>query len=174
MSRSALVLCIALLVYGCDSGSGSAEPSPSPTPTTTPTPTPTAYDSQADTDVRGRDTNANGIRDDLDAYLAANYSGNAQIYMRGLTRSYQSALLSADQSAAVQVADKIRLQTVCIVRNVPNSGEAIARLEAELINTDQRLTAYRSFESFLGASSFALPSKSEREAFCAAALTEAP
>lgn len=156
---------LALAACGDDGGSGTTAAAPTPAPSASPTPT--AYNSELDTTVSGRDQNVNGVRDDVDTYISATYSGDLAKYAAGYARQLQRAILISSPSDYVNVANDIGRNVDCLAVNAPEPEKVVNVIHARTINTESRLAAYTNFDKSISGSSFALPSDSARDAFCA-------
>lgn len=112
-------------------------------------------------DVKGPDTNNNGIRDDIDT-LITRISSDAvvQSSIMRVAASIQSALIANDNSvAAAKAAGEIDKSIVCLAEKSPDHVNQIKLIFSATVNTESRFAANRNFEKALSAVSIdSLPS----------------
>lgn len=118
------------------------------------------------TEIQGLDTNTNGIRDDVDKYIATNYPlASEQTAVQQFARTMQRAILVdiSNLTDVKAVAVKASRAVNCIYsRFDSNSGskqpsEVIAELESISSNTKSRLLAYLAFSKALDGTVGSLP-----------------
>ena len=116
--------------------------------------------------LSGVDANANGVRDDIDKYIASKYTIPAQAKAATqLARSMQSSILvdKTDASAVKAVALSIDRSVNCLHDRFTNtSGELAASavlhiLQSLTANTKTRLIAYLQFSSAMNGTVGTLP-----------------
>lgn len=115
--------------------------------------------------LTGIDADANGIRDDIDAYITREYPDPAQrSAVQQDARAMQKALLvpPGDVSAAKTVVREAARATNCIYAEFPKGGwKEAARVgkevEALTTNTKKRLLAYLQMNKSLDGTSWAMP-----------------
>jgi hypothetical protein len=166
-SRPVVLLCVAVLLSGCDARQNVAQP-PAPSE-------PLSMKEQLaelertgvlpqldrSTDVAGPDTDNNGICDDIDAYIAAlPVSEPVRQAARQVARVQQRALLIdlQDRTALMALADASMASTVCMSERsragIPldqqeaarRNGSAITfKIEAITANTPERAERYMAY-----------------------------
>lgn len=116
-------------------------------------------------DINGPDTNSDGIRDDIEAYIDVNYPGAGQ---RAAARQFAASLqqaLSVDTTSkqtVKQVNIKLMNAVNCVfdqfISNATKQPEAVgAEIEAITTNTKPRLLAYLGFSKALAGTAISLP-----------------
>lgn len=112
----------------------------------------------------GPDTNGNGVRDDIDAFIANKYHDPDQV--AALTRSARSlqrsiTFGSTSKKAAWSMADQFMLDGLCVNQVFSKSGAngsaADSEIESISTNTKERLVAYLRFNSLLIGFTYTLP-----------------
>ena len=118
------------------------------------------------TTISGTDANANGIRDDIDAYITSNYSEAPQKAAAIQTAKAIQATLFVDTTNINAVKEaKIRASKAihCIYFKFDgsNNGKQPAQVSQEIIslttNTKERLNAYLKYSKALDGTSWAMP-----------------
>ncbi len=95
--------------------------------------------------VAGLDSDANGVRDDVDAYIDETYSDPA---VRGALRQYakavQIAMIDAGSAALSATHAVERFRAIeCVMAQRPDDFPIVfSELRARILNTDQRTSAY--------------------------------
>lgn len=116
--------------------------------------------------LAGPDANANGVRDDVDAYIAENYTVPVvRAAVQQMAGTLQSKLLvDLTDSAAVHALSVRSMAAVnCVFdrfeeTNSPSSPEmAIKDIQSITMNTKQRLLKYLAFSKSLDGTTMALP-----------------
>ena len=116
--------------------------------------------------LTGIDSNGNGVRDDVDAYISAQYSEASQRAAAiQSARALQAALLInvQDVAAARAVSLKITQAANCVFSRFPGSpatkdpARVLQELEGVTANTKPRLLAYLAYNKALDGTSAALP-----------------
>jgi len=116
--------------------------------------------------LTGSDLNANGVRDDIEAILARNYSSDAQHAAAMQTAKALQKTLTVDTTnlqAVKAVAREISYGINCIyskfdgAEGTTQPSAVVYELRAITTNTKQRLLAYLQFNKALDGSSSALP-----------------
>lgn len=116
--------------------------------------------------LKGIDENGNGVRDDIDAYIIAQYSIPTQRAAAVQTaKALQTAMLVAPQdiTAAKDASRRISNAVNCIFSqfsggvNSKEPARVVRELEAITANTKARLLAYLAYNKTLDGTSFALP-----------------
>lgn len=129
------------------------------------------------TAISGPDTNANGVRDDIDAIVTARFSEPAQRSAAVQSaRAYQSSLTvdTTNKAATVAVSQAMMNATNCLFEKFPMGETAPAagattpgalsrELEAMTANTKPRLQAYLKFNKALDGTVSSVPKGSTCE-----------
>jgi hypothetical protein len=139
----------------------------------------TSYASWTDTTILGQDRDGNGIRDDLDSILLANFPGNP-VLRKTLSKAIvlqdsQLVLATSDNTAAlVALSNRQMAANFCFLEQANAQGmdsdhvrEAMEDLFANQINTYPRLQAYALVEQKVGSQYYTLPSEDETPTYCA-------
>lgn len=117
-------------------------------------------------DVQGPDVNANGIRDDVETYIATNYTSTPQrAAAEQFARVIQSAMLvdNTDAAAAKAIALRGSRAVNCIYSHFDgNAGSkqpaaVVEELKSVSTNTKARLLAYLAYSKALDGTTGALP-----------------
>ncbi len=118
------------------------------------------------TTLAGSDTDGNGVRDDIEAYISAQYSGISQrAAAMQAAKALQAALLVnvQDAIATKDVSRKITYAANCIFDRFlgasasRNPARVMRELEGITANTKPRLLAYLAYNKALDGTSSALP-----------------
>jgi hypothetical protein len=118
-----------------------------------------------DNSIAGTDTNANGVRDDVEAFITSNYTSSIQRAAAMQTaRALQHALtVDTTDKSAVKVADQeISKGINCIYSKFDGTNgskrpaQVLQELESITTNTKQRLLAYLRFNKALDGTTSAL------------------
>jgi hypothetical protein len=121
---------------------------------------------ERDDTVAGVDTNGNGIRDDVETYIAAQYAGGSQrAAAMQAARALQAALIVnvQDVAAAKEVSRKIAYAANCIFSSFPGApvskdpARVMRELEGVTANTKPRVRAYLAYNKLLDGTSSVLP-----------------
>ncbi|MGP1561335.1 MAG: hypothetical protein ACTTIC_04515 [Helicobacteraceae bacterium] len=117
--------------------------------------------------IMGIDKNANGVRDDIESYIKANFTEpKKQKALMQYAKSFQEALLidPSDKNKARAAAHKEDRGAACVWRTLgttyddPNNGYVINRkIRAYTTNTKARLKAYLDYDKALSGMVFSLP-----------------
>jgi hypothetical protein len=152
VSRNWLITGFCVFTLGGCGGGGGGSSSQSDLPTTLQSLQAQGKLPSLDTNssVSGIDANSNGVRDDLEAIIAAQGDSAAQKASEfQLAKALQVALLvdSANASATALAASGLNLAIACIWSNYSSdlASDKVKRLEQLTVNTMQRLTAYEGF-----------------------------
>lgn len=161
-----IMLASTLFLTGCNGGSSAAAAAAGSTATAPPTgPTPAQQLAQLENEgklpkldrsdsVAGPDSDGNGVRDDIDAYLRQRFPDAPQrAAATQAAKALQSAVLTAgnDPEASRNVSKKLSDSMHCLFLRfdgleAPNSPGAVANeLEAITSNTKARLLAYLAY-----------------------------
>lgn len=114
----------------------------------------------------GIDTNGDGVRDDVEAYITANYPDVPQrAAARQAARALQAALFvnAQDVAAAKDVSRRVTSAARCIFNRFPgppnsqHPARVMKELEGVTTNTKARLLAYLAYNKLLDGSSSSLP-----------------
>lgn len=167
--RASLFLLLCLGLTACGGGSGGTS-----TPTAAPVPktmaeaitaseaagnTPTL---NRDATVSGPDTDGNGVRDDIDAYIATLPDTAAQKSALKQKSSVLSKAMTVDltnQTALLDVSRQMGAAAACN-HSKYDPATAIkkgAEMEKLTVNTKQRFDAYAKFSKALSGTTFVLP-----------------
>ncbi len=114
------------------------------------------------TELTGIDANANGVRDDLDAYIAALPDTIPQkSALSQMSASLGKAMLTdtTNQSAMSAASKEIAAAAACLYARYDSSvaGKKSADMEKRTINTKARFNSYDKFNAALNGATFALP-----------------
>lgn len=158
-SLALLGLCFSLLV-GCSgggsSGGGTSTGGQAGLP---PDPGPAGLATLA-----GIDSNSNGVRDDIERYIALTYPANNEAATRSAltqyTKAIQASLLSATDPVATQTYAQARIAALgCLVSRRPTDAQALfGALRAQALNTEERSQAYFLAEQQMGGQIVPVPS----------------
>ncbi|MCM0612979.1 hypothetical protein KFJ24_10900 [Marinobacter sediminum] len=122
--------------------------------------------------LTGTDADNNGIRDDVDRYIADHFSGEHKVGAASQAARANQAVLGTDlldTTAVRQTNQEISRATACIyeVFGATASGTEPAtvsrNLEAITFNTSERLKQYMEFNKALDGASWSLPEGSSCE-----------
>jgi len=171
-----LVAAAVLLLSGCSGGSGGSEGSGGGAPATTgQTPKEKIATLEASgaipkldrsSTISGIDANANGVRDDIEAYITSNYTVAPQKAAAIQTAKAVQATLLVDTTniTAVKEANiKLSKAVHCTYLRFDgsNSSKTPAQVSQEIesmtTNTKERLKAYLNFNKALDGTSWAMP-----------------
>jgi hypothetical protein len=115
-----------------------------------------------DDTVAGPDVDGNGVRDDIDTYIATLPDTEPQKFALKQTSSVLTKAMMVDvtnQTAVLEVARQIGLSTACSFSKY--DGQTAAKKEAEIekftVNTKERFDAYMRFSKALSGHSWVLP-----------------
>jgi len=102
-------------------------------------------------ELRGPDSDGNGVRDDIDAVIENYGSAEAdRVRLENYARALQSAIeleSTAEDDAVINLANDIDLTLQCALEWQPDAApQQIREIEALSINTRERVRAY--FENF--------------------------
>ncbi len=116
-----------------------------------------------DASIAGPDSNGNGVRDDIDAYIAARPDSAAQkAALNQLAVAVADALTvdMADTVSVAAVTDKMMNSTVCLYAVYGPAQASLMSQEIEkfTISTLARLEVYQEFNSGLNGSTAKIPS----------------
>ena len=121
-----------LEISGCSDGTSSSSGSPAPT-------------DAGPTTLAGADSDRNGVRDDIDAYIDTTYSdADTRSALRQYGRAVQAAMLDAGHAALSATHATERFRAIeCLMARRPNDFPAVfTDLRARLLDTDARTRAY--------------------------------
>jgi hypothetical protein len=116
--------------------------------------------------LAGIDANGNGVRDDVEAYISAQYGEASQrAAAMQVARALQAALFVnvQDVAAAKEVSRKVTHAANCVFSRFPgppgskDPARVIKELEGVTANTKPRLLAYLAYNKALDGTSSALP-----------------
>ncbi|MXV21232.1 hypothetical protein [Deinococcus xianganensis] len=153
MNRTPLQVALAVLLWtvltacgGSTPPAGGGSTPPGGTPPSPPPPVDTTYSievSARDTTLPGRDSDGNGVRDDLDGYITQAVDPAAQVEARAYSRLTQRLVTSSDPStlSALLVAQDMAL--TCLASKLPDRWAAVAgALDDRTLNNEARTLAY--------------------------------
>lgn len=160
IGAGAVIVGAICLLTGCGGG-GSSGANPTPIPTATPTPNeppglPPDPGEAGKVTLEGIDSNHNGLRDDVERYIAIKYQNSAK------TRAVLTQYAVATQAALEDASDKTKSihnaettdRAIECDAYIQGSAEASAKLEKDLdsviMNTDARATAYLNYSEQSG------------------------
>ena len=120
--------------------------------------------------VEGIDSDTNGIRDDVQRYIALTFreSPSNRVALYQLAKSDQELLLAPNSDSAYEASLRVNAALDCLIFAV-NAEAAIQQsdeIEARLINTSDRAHRYSSQQALLSGRSFRLTPESERKSRC--------
>lgn len=147
MNRTPLQVALAALFWTVLTACGGSTPSAGGgTPPPPPPPVDTTYSievSARDTTLPGRDSDGNGVRDDLDGYITQAVDPAAQVEARAYSRLTQRLVTTSDPStlSALLVAQDMAL--TCLASKLPDRWAAVAgSLDDRTLNNEARTLAY--------------------------------
>lgn len=189
ITRLAAVLALCALTAAChsddDGGLPLTPPEPTATPVVTPTPTPSPTpgssaeviedleqtgaipDLDRSPELAGRDSDGDGVRDDVEVYIETRYEpGPPQSAAGQFARTVQQAVeINPADAAAVKALSVESARAVkCIFASFaadgtgPAPSQVVSDLEAITANTRERLEAYLAFNRALDGTSISRPS----------------
>jgi len=166
------IIITALSLTGCGGGGGSAN-TPANSPPATGAAALATLDQNGslpilnrDNTVAGPDVNTNGVRDDIDAYIASLLGTVAQkSALRQASSAFTAATITniVDQVAVRNAAQQMANAVSCIYSQYATSGngtiasEKIDLMEKLTINTKVRFLAYESFNTAMSGKTMKLP-----------------
>lgn len=105
-------------------------------------------------DIKGPDADADGIRDDIDSFIARQtYTGPQRQAVRQLARSYQSVLTlkGDDPAAAAPLAAEITRSEICVQKQFSSPYLAAPKLvllyRRATTNSAERMQAFARFDN---------------------------
>jgi hypothetical protein len=115
-----------------------------------------------DSTITGVDANANGVRDDIDAYIASLPDTPAQKAVLLQHAAVLQATLTVDTSnqSALRTVDRNLMNSIRCIHKLYGEGIASRKsqdLEKFTVNTRIRLDAYEKFNSALSGTSISIP-----------------
>jgi hypothetical protein len=115
-----------------------------------------------DTTIAGPDTNNNGVRDDIDAYIASLPDTAPQKAALEQASAAITTAMTADatnQNALTDASRKIANASACIHARYDSTTASSKNAEMEklTVNTKERFTAYGNFSAAISGTSFVLP-----------------
>ena len=151
-----------LALSGCGGGSGSSPATPS-TPTSLANAIQQAEATGAvpklnhDNTVLGPDVNGNGIRDDIDLYIAAQPDTSTQkaaLSQMAVALQASMAIDTTNNAARLAVSSKIGKGITCLfsVYGDPKGGDKSDDIEKITVNTMTRLHAYEKYNTAMSGS----------------------
>ena len=175
-----LLSLVVVIVSGCSSGGGGGGGGATTPPpadnggATTPPPASVADAIKAadqsgalpalnrDTTVAGPDTNNNGVRDDIDAYINTLPDSPAQkAALRQASSAITNAMLAdtTNQSALIEAGKKIMNASACAHKqyDTANASKKNSEMEKLTVNTKARFQAYEKYSVAISGTSFVLP-----------------
>ena len=167
MIRQFLIASLVTAVTGCGGGSGGSNIETPKTPKEQVSALETSgFIPQLDrgTSLTATDANSNGVRDDIETFIAKTYSTEPRRAAALQTaKALQQALVVnlADPTAEKVVDRQISYGINCIYKqfadNSPHPARVTQELESVTTNTKERLLAYLQFNKALDGTSSALP-----------------
>ncbi len=167
------IMFISVLLTGCGGGGGSTNATSNSTPPATGAAALVRLEQSGsiptlnrDNTIAGPDVNANGVRDDIDAYIAS--LPDTVIQKAALTQ-VSSALTSAmlvnvaDQAALNTAMSKITNSVTCVnsryntATNITMGTDKRHLIRKLTVNTKNRFLAYEKFNTAMSGKSFKLP-----------------
>lgn len=123
--------------------------------------------------LAGIDANANGVRDDVEQYIAQSHPSSAKerAALTQYAKSELSALLDAnDKALSIQHAEETDKAMECTFYTFPSFDSAVQSMKAldqVMLNTDARNRAYFVYNDKLGGQNFMSTPDSQRASTCA-------
>jgi hypothetical protein len=118
----------------------------------------------------GVDADSDGVRDDLQRYIAFTYSNSkrVQLAVTDLSKAFQRAVVDAtDATASHDHAGPVLAALACLYYIDPVSTKTIKdRLIAHVLNTKPRSEAYILFNAQLGGKTFHMPAPAQLKSAC--------
>lgn len=154
--HNSIPLTILLLLVAACSGGGGSSPAPNPTPPSVSAPLPPDPGSAGLATIAGRDSNNNGVRDDLERYIALTYPNPVEAGTRAAMTQYvkaeQTMLLdAADPQKSMANAINLGHAIECLLAIRPaDFNQAFTQLDGQVLNTDNRVDAYLTADEKLG------------------------
>ena len=122
------------------------------------------YDSRSDTDLQGRDVNGNFVRDDVEVWLEATFSGQVLERMSLHAELYQRALISPDDEDVPGFLQRIEDNGYCLWSILDTEKPRTTReLFARTMNTQLRYEHFEALERQVRGAEVARPLPSEDE-----------
>lgn len=120
--------------------------------------------------LAGVDSDGDGVRDDVQRFIALTYADSAKVQAAAtqIARSYLSQLVDASNAALSEIASRSTLYAIdCLYyTSSATAPQLLNQIEAQVLNTSQRLDAYYSSSRPQGAQFYYLPTGEERRARC--------
>lgn len=173
MKKELLCLPLALALVACGDNDSDTSKSASQPPETPPAATLQSLEDSGEipkldrsASLPGTDTDTNGIRDDIDEYIALQFSDTEQVAAANQAAKANQAVLSTDltsPTAVRQTNQLISRATACIYEAFGDASSDVEpavvsrKLEAITFNTEERLKQYMEFNKALDGSSWSLP-----------------
>jgi hypothetical protein len=110
--------------------------------------------------IAGIDSDADGVRDDLEQYIASRYPNSARTReaLLQLAADFQLATLNRASHELSRARARAIDETIsCVVAVSGDYADAVSRLEQEHTNTMERLRAYAEYDDHLLGLSVRLP-----------------
>ncbi len=113
-------------------------------------------------DLLGPDLDGNGVRDDIDAWIAREEENPARrAALAQLARAFRAALLTGGDPAAAQDAARRQTRAVACVmarsRSPAEGSHAVSDMRKMSANTKQRVQAYLAYSAALDGAVMSLP-----------------
>lgn len=108
--------------------------------------------------LEGIDSDGDGVRDDVQRWIVVTYPESEKLRkgMFQYANALQQALIdSADESVSVTNAEKADIAAICLVVIAPDISPA--EMRSEMINTEERMTAYLQYDDHLAGKMFDMP-----------------
>lgn len=124
--------------------------------------------------VAGIDTNSNGVRDDIERFIAAKHWPNREriAVLFEFAKVKQSMLVATEHEAILAEAAETTLVLHCLVRTLDGdtakAGATVREIQYAVYDTPERLLAYLRIDQQLGGQIFEAPSPDDVAATCAA------
>lgn len=121
--------------------------------------------------ILGSDTNNNGVRDDLEPFLAANFSKDERVFrgVSNMTISFQYALKSTTKAESNKAHSMMLRSQECMLslgEGLLPYKDALEKFDAMLANTPERLKAYQEHASRIADTTFAVRNAPEWDDGC--------
>lgn len=125
-----------------------------------------AADSSEQNAIRGADLNNNGIRDDIDAYIAKQSYSTAQLsavarYARWIQSAVTFASVNREDARIIALEDGKAIDCIYEKFQFPDSPDKAAtiavKIESLTVNTPVRKKSYQKFNELISGMAFQLP-----------------
>lgn len=119
--------------------------------------------------LQGTDLDGDGVRDDVQRYIAENFPGDQRIQnaLKGFAKAQLETLINAqNKNASIQHSVEASRTHQCLYFIFEEAGRAGDMLRAEVLNTEARSLAYITYNNNLGGQGYRLLNDDELRAIC--------